>query len=147
MTTPEHVLGAAELAPARARRIDAGVVRLSQRDIDVFLLCAEHYAVPYDLLAAALGINRNHVSHLMFRWRRSGYMATARLGPGPLWCWLTRDGMAATGLGFPAARPARPVWPIAGRYWLSGCGWPADRCGPRAGPGGTPSGGCAPTGR
>ena len=112
MTTPEHVLGAAELAPARARRIDAGMVRLSQRDIDVFLLCAEHYAVPYDLLAEALGINRNHVSHLMFRWRRSGYMATGAAGPRAVVVladpgWDGRDGLGVS-RGPPGPGPFGP---------------------------------------
>jgi hypothetical protein len=101
------------------------VIKLSQLDIDAFLLCAEHYAAPDDLLAEALGVGRIRLNNLMFRWRRGGYIATARLGPGPLWCWLTRDGMAATGLGFPAARPAlarlahsRAV--LAARVWLAG---------------------------
>ena len=38
-----------------ARRSDYGAVRLGSRDIDGLILCAEHYAAPYDLLAAALG--------------------------------------------------------------------------------------------
>src|SRR5207237_10555307 len=37
-----------------ARRSDYGVDRLGQRDIDGLILCAEQYAAPYDLLAAAL---------------------------------------------------------------------------------------------
>ena len=48
-------------------------------------------------------------------------------GPGPSWCWLTRDGMTATGLGFPAGRPAlarlahiRAV--LAARLWLPPAG-------------------------
>ena len=60
---------------------------------------------------------------LMMRWRDIGYAATGQLGPGPSWCWLTRNGMAATGLGFPATRPAltrlahiRAV--LAARLWL-----------------------------
>ena len=48
----------------------------------------------------------------------------------PAWCWLTRDGMAATGLGFPATRPAlarlahiRAV--LAARLWLEASpAWP-----------------------
>ena len=44
---------------------------------------------------------------LMMRWRETGYAATGQLGSGPSWCWLTRKGMAATGLGFPAD-PPRP---------------------------------------
>jgi len=44
--------------PARPtpRRSDAGRVRLTGRDVTGLLLCAEHYAAPYDLLAAALGV-------------------------------------------------------------------------------------------
>jgi hypothetical protein len=57
------------------------------------------------------------------RWRDTGYAATGQLGRGPSWCWLTSRGMAATGLGFPAPRPAltrlahiRAV--LAARLWL-----------------------------
>jgi hypothetical protein len=106
-----------------ARRADAGTVRLSQRDIDGLLLCGEHYGAPSDLLAAALHVQPERLPALVARWRRAGYAATGRLGPGPAWCWLTRDGMTATGLGFPAIRPAlgrlahiRAV--LAARLWL-----------------------------
>src|SRR6185312_3755082 len=85
---------------ARRRRVDAGVVQLSQRDIDGLLLCGEHFGAPFDLLATALGV-----------------------GPGPKWCWLTRDGMTATGLGFRAGPPAlgrlahvRAI--LAARLWM-----------------------------
>jgi len=40
------------------------------------------------------------------RWRRAGYAQTARLGPGPAWCWLTRSGLAVTGQRYAPARPA-----------------------------------------
>jgi hypothetical protein len=40
------------------------------------------------------------------RWRRAGYAATGRLGPGPAWCWLTRSGLAVTGQHYAPARPA-----------------------------------------
>ena len=106
-----------------ARRADAGTVRLSQRDIDGLMLCGEHYGVPVDLLAAALRVAPDRLPAITSRWRRAGYAATGRLGPGPGWCWLTRDGMTATGLGFPATRPAlgrlahiRAV--LAARIWL-----------------------------
>jgi hypothetical protein len=107
-----------------ARRADAHTVRLSQRDIDGLLLCGEHYGAPYDLLAAALRVNPERLPAIVARWRRAGYAATGRFGPGPAWCWLTRDGMTATGLGFPATRPAlarlahiRAV--LAVRIWLA----------------------------
>lgn len=89
-----------------ARRADAGTVRLSQRDIDGLLLCGEHYGAPADLLATALRVEEARLPAITARWRRAGYAATGRLGPGPGWCWLTRDGMTATGLGFPALRPS-----------------------------------------
>ena len=71
----------------------------------------------------------------MARWRRAGYVATGRLGPGPAWCWLSRDGMTATGLGFPATRPALArlahiravlaarLWLAAGPAWANGQAW------------------------
>ena len=105
------------------RRADAETIRLSQRDIDGLLLTGEHYGAPYDLLADALRVQPDRLPKIMGRWRRTGYAATGRLGPGPGWCWLTRDGMTATGLGFPAIRPAlgrlahiRAV--LASRLWL-----------------------------
>jgi hypothetical protein len=101
----------------------------SRRDIDGLLLCGEHYGAPYDLLAVALKVQPERLPALAARWRRAGYAATGRLGPGPGWCWLTRDGMTATGLRFPATRPAlgrlahiRAV--LAARLWLAqGQGW------------------------
>jgi len=81
-----------------ARRADAGTVRLSQRDIDGLLLTGEHYGAPVDPLAAALLIEEARLPAITARWRRAGYAATGRLGPGAAWCWLTRDGMTATGL-------------------------------------------------
>ena len=108
-----------------ARRADAGTVRLSQRDIDGLLLTGEHYGAPADLLAAALRVQPDRLPAITARWRRAGYAATGRLGPGPGWCWLTRDGMTATGLRFPALRPSlgrlahiRAV--LAARLWLAG---------------------------
>ena len=118
-----------------ARRADAGVIQLTGRDIDGLLLCGEHYGAPYDLLAAALQVPQGRLPAIVRRWRRAGYAATGRLGPGPGWCWLTRDGMTATGLGFPALRPAlgrlahiravlaARLWLETGPAWSSGHAW------------------------
>jgi hypothetical protein len=118
-----------------ARRADAGTIRLSQRDIDGLLLCGEHYGAPNDLLAAALRVPQERLPAITARWRRAGYAATGRLGPGPGWCWLTRDGMTATGLGFPASRPAlgrlahiravlaSRIWIQASPVWHEGRAW------------------------
>ena len=120
MAAQVHHIGSAARTP---RRADASAIRLSQRDIDGLLLTGEHYGAPYDLLADALCVHPDRMTKITRRWRRLGYVATGRLGPGPGWCWLTRDGMTATGLGFPATRPAlarlahiRAV--LAVRLWL-----------------------------
>src|ERR1700746_1371878 len=86
---------------ATARRSDYGVVRLGQRDIDGLILLAEHYPPPYALLAAALGAQPARLRGITARWRRAGYAATGRLGPGPTWCWLTPAGMTAAGFAYP----------------------------------------------
>ena len=136
MTMPAYAHDTiAPVTSSRPARADAGAVRLSQRDIDGLLLCGEHYGAPYDLLAAALRIQQGQLSPILARWRRAGYAATGRLGPGPGWCWLTRDGMTATGLGFPATRPAlgrlahlrailaARIWLQANPVWADGRAW------------------------
>ena len=108
---------------SRRRRADGGALQLSQRDIDGLLLCGEHSGAPFDLLAAALRVEPDRLSAITARWRRAGFAAAGRLGPGPKWCWLTRDGMTATGLGFTAGSPAlgrlahlRAI--LAARLWM-----------------------------
>ncbi|WP_300612919.1 hypothetical protein, partial [Trebonia sp.] len=105
----------AELTPkpaARTLRIMTGL-----------LLCAEHYAAPYDLLAAALAVHPARLRGIVARWRAAGYAQTGTLGPDPAWCWLTSAGMAGCGLAYPARPPAlarlahiRAV--LAARLWL-----------------------------
>jgi hypothetical protein len=120
---------------ARAQRHDVGIIRLSQRDIDGLLLCAEHYGAPLDLLAEALGVNKVRMNAITARWRRAGYVNIAQLGSGPPWTWLTPEGMKATGLGFPATPPtlgrlphyrailAARLWLTAGPAWADGQAW------------------------
>ena len=118
-----------------ARRTDAGSVRLSGRDVAGLLLCAEHYAAPYDLLALALAVRPARLRGVVARWRAAGYAQTGTLGPGPAWCWLTGAGMAACGLGYPARPPALArlahiravlaarLWLEAGQAWSGGQAW------------------------
>ncbi len=74
--------GTTSPAGRTARRADAGVVQLTQRDIDGLLLCGEHFGAPYDLLAAALGVPPGRLPAIVRRWRRAGYAAAGRLVPG-----------------------------------------------------------------
>ena len=89
-----------------ARRADAGTVRLSGRDVAGLVLCADMYGAPYDLLAAYLQVRLDRLRGIVARWRHAGYATTARLGPGPAWCWVTRAGLAVTGQPYTPARPA-----------------------------------------
>ncbi len=103
------------------QRSDAGTIRLTSRDITGLVLCGEQYGAPYDLLAAYLDVREDRLRAITARWRAAGYAATGRLGPGPAWCWLTRPGLAATGVGsrgpgaddgwHTARRPRRPPVP------------------------------------
>ena len=86
-------------------RSDAGQVRLTGRDIAALILTGDMYAAPYDLLGAALAARPGRVRAIAVRWRQAGLAATARIGPGPGWCWLTPAGMRATGLRYPARPP------------------------------------------
>jgi hypothetical protein len=103
-TARSTVISAA--AGTSARRADAGSVRLGERDVAGLLLCGEMYGAPYDLLATFLGVRPDRLRGIVARWRRAGYAATGRLGPGPAWCWLTRTGLAVTGQHYTPARPA-----------------------------------------
>jgi hypothetical protein len=89
-----------------ARRADAGRVRLGGRDVAGLVLCGDMYGAPYDLLASFLGVQPARLRAIVARWRRAGYAATGRLGPGPAWCWLTRSGLAVTGQHYAPGKPA-----------------------------------------
>ena len=74
-------LAAEHRAAGAARRADAGTVQLSQRDIDGLVLYAEHAGAPYDLLAAALGVQPARLRAITARWRAAGYAGTGGSDP------------------------------------------------------------------
>lgn len=109
--------------PSPQPRADAGTIRLTDRDVTGLLLCAEHYAAPYDLLASALDVRFGRLRGITARWRAAGFVSTGILGTGPAWCWLTAAGMSACGLAYPAqppalARLAHIRAALAARLWL-----------------------------
>ena len=69
-------------AGRRAAAPAPGHVRLGERDVAGLLLCGDVYGVPYDLLAAFLSVRADRARGILARWRRAGYVPTARLGPG-----------------------------------------------------------------
>jgi hypothetical protein len=79
---------------------------LARRESDALAFTAEMHAVQLDQLAVVLGIAPEQASGLVSRWRNLGLAESARLGPGPAWVWVSRTGLAACGLPYPAGPPA-----------------------------------------
>ena len=84
----------------------AGPAPLAERDIAGLLFTADMYGIQLDQMAATLGVGESRARAIIASWRRAGYAQSARLGPGGPWIWLTRAGLAACGLPFPATVPA-----------------------------------------
>ena len=133
------IVGQQTAAPAGPRRSDAGQVRLTDRDITGLLLCAEHYAAPYDLLAAAMGAPPARLRGIVARWRTGGVRRRRHPGPRPrvVLAHPRRDGRTGRRTRPPpalaASRTSAPSSP-------PGCGWNPPGLRRGAGRGGIPSG-------
>jgi hypothetical protein len=103
VTAAGERISAATLREGASAR--AGGVQLTERDIRALVWCGEMYGVRADLLAGLLGVSGEVVRQLHARWRRAGLAETGRLGPGPVWCWLTRAGLESCGLPYAPCRP------------------------------------------
>jgi hypothetical protein len=108
---------------ARSRRIDAGTVKFTDRDITGLTLVADQYGAPADLLAQALHVQPERLRGILGRWRHAGWAATGSLGKGPAWCWPTPAGMRLLGLNYTAKEPSATRLPhiravLAVRLWL-----------------------------
>jgi hypothetical protein len=109
--------------PLRVRRIDAGTIKLTDRDITGLTLVADQYGAPVDLLAQALDVQPERLRGIMSRWRHAGWAHTGNLGKGPAWCWPTLAGMRLLGLPYTAKEPSATRLPhiravLAVRLWL-----------------------------
>lgn len=90
----------------RDRRSDAGRIRFTSRDVRALILIAEHYAAPYDLLGAYLGVTQPRLRGIIARWKRAGMVDTAALTQNRGWVWVTPPGMQRLGYPWKAARPS-----------------------------------------
>ena len=107
----------------RARRSDAGRVRITPRDAAGLAFAAQMYACPYDLLARRLKVTTGTLHGILFRWRRAGLAETAVITPGPAWCWITQHGLDRLGYPWTASEPALSLLAhiraaVAVRLWL-----------------------------
>jgi hypothetical protein len=85
---------------------DAAVGMLTARDIDGLVFTAEMYGLQLDQLGVLLGVPAERARVIAGRWRQRGFADMARLGPGPAWIWITRQGLATCGLHYTATPPA-----------------------------------------
>jgi hypothetical protein len=81
---------------------------LADQDSAGLAFVAEMYGVQLDQLAALLGLSGRQARALAARWSARKLADSAVLGPGPAWVWLTRTGLQACGLRYPAVPPALP---------------------------------------
>lgn len=125
----------------RSGRPPAAPSLLTQRDIRGLVFTAEMYGLQLDQLAALLRLSEERARAVFARWRALGYAASARLGPGKAWLWLTRPGLAACGLGYAAAPPAlsrlahiravaavRLALEASNTYITAAAAWRSERC-------------------
>ncbi len=85
---------------------DGGVTNAAGRDAAGLSFVAEMYGLQLDQLTELLGGTARQARALAARWVSSGLAESAVLSQGPPWVWLTRSGLRACGLKYPAAPPA-----------------------------------------
>jgi hypothetical protein len=98
------------VTPSRAGRVPSGAptpaAHLAERDIAGLLFVADMYGVQLDQVATVLAVSDSRARAISQGWRHARYAESGRIGPGPPWIWLTRAGLAACELPFPATSPA-----------------------------------------
>jgi DNA-binding CsgD family transcriptional regulator len=96
---PNHSRLGASGPTGRAQRADAGLVRLSERDLALLRFVGEQYAITLPQLARLLGRSLHTARWLRGRWQRAGLAEGRALLVGqPVFVWLTRRGLRATGI-------------------------------------------------
>jgi hypothetical protein len=86
--------------------IDAAVVRVTQRDLEVLPVIAEQCAVTLPQLARLIVRTERTARWLRDRWQRAGWVESRVLLVGrPVFIWLTSRGHTACGVEFKTWRP------------------------------------------
>jgi len=93
-------------ARSRARRADAGSVRVSARDIELLRIVGEQYALTLPQLARLMRCSEHAARWLRSRWERAGWAKGRALLVGePVFVWLTRRGTSLAGIDYAVWRP------------------------------------------
>ncbi len=67
-----------EVVRVRAKRVDVGGVRQTERDAVLMEVMAHQYGLPEDLLGSVLGVSAQSVQSVMLRWKRAGWVRSGR---------------------------------------------------------------------
>jgi hypothetical protein len=126
----------------RHRRRDAGIPRLTPRDVEALRWVGDQYACRLDHLQALLGrlgagpIGASSTRAVLGRWEHQGLTARRAVLQGqPPWVWLTPRGLRTAGLSYAPWTPTiRTLWRAgaanAVRLFLEGRGgitWRSER--------------------
>ncbi len=88
------------------RRADAGLVRVSPRDVVLLGWVAEQYAVSLPQLARLMGRSFHAARWLRARWQRAGWVwGRVELVGWPVFVWLTPEGSRLAGAEFRTWKP------------------------------------------
>jgi hypothetical protein len=90
----------------RAKRVDAGEIRCSQRDLDLLRIVGEQYALSLPQLARLMDRSPHAARWLRTRWERAGWAhGRAMLVGEPVFVWLTRRGQTLAGIDYAVWKP------------------------------------------
>lgn len=82
----------------RQRRIDAGTIRATSRDVAAMSWVVEMHGLPLDVLRTVAGGMSDAAGRQMLRrWRTAGWVETGHIGSPPMWIWATRLGVERFG--------------------------------------------------
>ncbi len=87
-------------------RVTSTADQRTGRDAAGLTFTGEMYGLQLDQVAELLDLTDRQAGALVTRWADRGLAASAVLGPGPAWVWLTRGGLTACGLRYSTAPPA-----------------------------------------
>src|SRR3954451_7381940 len=90
-----------QTVPRPGRRADAGLVRATERDLELLRWVGEQYAVSLPQLARLMGRSEHAARWLRARWQRAGWAQGRTVLVGrPVFVWLTREGTRAAGVAY-----------------------------------------------
>lgn len=90
----------------RAQRADAGLTRVTERDLTLLRWIGDQYAASLPQLSSLMGRSEHAARWLRARWQRAGWVEGHALLVGrPVFVWLTREGGRIAGVYYKPWQP------------------------------------------